>query len=191
MENTIVNANANANANANNKIKKVGTREEVFKGIALRTAGGLIKNDIIEKQFNNKTLYISKKLSEKMRLSSNIPGIFKRQPKQTMRNIQNTNANTNANINANTNANTNVNKNANTNYKLNKTSKTQKLSFKVCDNTVKTIYYPELQGIDIGELKNDLLREENEEDSQNNNIHENPKEFTIQDMPDIDISNLN
>lgn len=183
MENTIANVNANVNVNANNKIKKVGTREEVFKGIALRTAGGLIKNDIIEKQFNNKTLYISKKLSEKMRLSSNIPGIFKRQPKQTMRNIQNTNANTNANINANT--------NVNTNYKLNKNSKTQKLSFKVSDNTVKTIYYPELQGLDIGELKNDLLREENEEDSQNNNIHEKPKEFTIQDMPDIDISNLN
>ena len=33
------------------KIKKVGTREEVFKGLAARTAGGLVKNDIIEKQF--------------------------------------------------------------------------------------------------------------------------------------------
>ena len=189
MENTNVNTNANVNANVNvnSKIKKVGTREEVFKGMALKTAGGLIKNDIIAKQFNNKILYISKKLSEKMRLNSNIPGIFKRQPKQTMRNIQNTSVNTNISTIDNVNPNTNTNPNP----KLNKHSKTQKLSFKVCNNTVKTIYYPELQGLNIEELKNDLLKEENEEDNQNNDIHETPKEFTIQDMPDIDISNLN
>jgi len=170
MENNNAHGNTNTNSNGNGKIKKVGTREEVFKGMALRTAGGLIKNDIIEKQFNNKTLYISKKLSEKMRLSSNIPGLFKRQPKQTIRNIQHTSANTNSNntntSNANTNtnnsntnnsntktSNTNNNNNSNTNPKHNKNGKTQKLSFKVCDNTIKTIYYPELHGMDLEELK--------------------------------------
>ena len=50
-----------------NKNKKVGTREEVYKGIAQRTAGGLNKNDIIEKVFGTKTIYISRKLSEKMK----------------------------------------------------------------------------------------------------------------------------
>ena len=49
------------------KIKKVGTREEVFKGTAMRTAGGLKIDDIIEKRIGNRIIYISKKLSDKMK----------------------------------------------------------------------------------------------------------------------------
>ena len=45
----------------NSKVKKVGTREEVYKGLAARTAGGLKKDDIIAKQFGTKTIYISKR----------------------------------------------------------------------------------------------------------------------------------
>ena len=54
------------------KSKKVGTREEVYKGIALRTAGCLKKDDIIEKRIGNRIIYISKKLSEKMINNPNI-----------------------------------------------------------------------------------------------------------------------
>ena len=50
----------------NSKIKTVGPREEVYKGLASRTAGNLQKNDIIEKIIGNRKLYISKKISEKI-----------------------------------------------------------------------------------------------------------------------------
>ena len=49
-----------------NLSKKTGSREEVYKCIASHTAGGLCKSDIIEKQHNGKTIYISKKISEKI-----------------------------------------------------------------------------------------------------------------------------
>ena len=48
-------------------IKKIGNREEVYKGLAYRTAGGLTNTDIIEKNFNGKLIYISKKISENMK----------------------------------------------------------------------------------------------------------------------------
>ena len=80
------------------KIKKVGTREEVFKGLADRTAGGLKKDDIIEKHFSNRIIYISKKLSDRMKINIatlriNNPNYFKRFQKKTMINV-------NADVNA-------------------------------------------------------------------------------------------
>ena len=67
-----------------NKIKKIGTRQEVYKGVANRTAGGLSKNDIIEKQFGTRTLYISRKLSDKMRDNFNLHRNNPRRQKRTM-----------------------------------------------------------------------------------------------------------
>ena len=202
------------------KAKKVGTREEVFKGLAERTAGSLKKDDIIEKSIGNHKIYISKKLSDRMKLNIatlriNNPNFFKRLQKKTMVNT-NTNNNTNNNTNTNTNNNNNTNTNTNTNnasaiVKLNVTNKTnilqktnnnnksklhprtQKLAFKVKDNAFKTIYYPELQGINIKELKEELVREEAEEDlnytSQETKVQSEP--FKIEDMPDIDMNELN
>ena len=54
---------------------KIGTREQVYKGLSLRTAGGLTKNDIIEKKLGCKIIYISKKLSEKMKQN---PHVFRK-----------------------------------------------------------------------------------------------------------------
>ena len=73
----------------NSKIKTVGTREEVYKGLASRTAGNLQKNDIIEKIIGNRKLYISKKISEKMKENINIfrtnnPNFFKSMHKKTI-----------------------------------------------------------------------------------------------------------
>ena len=185
------------------KVKKVGTREEVFKGLAERTAGGLKKDDINEKHFSNRIIYISKKLSDRMKLNiaslriSN-PNFFKRLQKKTM-----VNANANANANANTNANANVNANTNDNiltklnshvqqvFKKKHNFKTQKLAFKVKENSIKTVFYPELQGMNIKELKEELVREEAEEDLGTVLPPIKHKEvFTIEDMPDIDMNEL-
>lgn len=201
------------------KIKKVGTREEVFKGLAIRTAGGLNKNDIIEKQFGTRTMYISKRLSDKMRENFNIirnnnPNHLRRQPKRTMtvRNQSEPATNTTQNTPTQTPNQTltqtpnqsaikrNPNNNSNSNVCVG--GKTHKLSFKVKENTVKNVYYPELQGMNIQELKEELAREEAEEDRGLILANTPPKKISIssssalskplniEEMPDIDISNI-
>jgi hypothetical protein len=174
-------------------MKKVGTREEVFKGNAARTAGGLKKEDIIEKQFGNKTLYISKKLSDKMRENFNIirannPNHLRnKQQKRTMvanKNTENTQPQQSAHQSINQ-----AQKAEIIEKKQQQHVKTQKLSFKVKENTVKNVYYPELNGMDIKQLKEELLREEAEED-RGISIQSPKKEFSIEEMPDIDMNSL-
>ena len=168
------------NTNTNTNTKKTGSREEVYKSIASHTAGGLYKNDIIEKQHNGKTIYISKKISEKMKEQINIirehnPNFFKKQKKtfSVPKIIKNKN-----------------------------NSKTQKLSFQINNNEVKNIYYPELKGINIKELKEELLREEAEEDEAHldgleeltnvnfNKVKKPLEPFKLDELEDIDINCL-
>ena len=185
------------------KIKKVGTREEVFKGLAERTAGSLKKDDIIEKCIGNHKIYISKKLSDRMKLNIatlriNNPNFFKRLQKKTMVNTNENTTNTNSNnasaiVKLNVTNKTNILQKNNNNNKSKLHPRTQKLAFKVKDNAFKTIYYPELQGINIKELKEELVREEAEEDlnytSQETKVQSEP--FKIEDMPYIDMNELN
>ena len=162
----------------NTNTKKTGSREEVYKSIATHTAGGLYKDDIIEKQHNGKTIYISKKISEKMKEQINVlrehnPNFFKKQKKtfSVPKIIKNKN-----------------------------NSKTQKLSFQIKNNEVKNIYYPELKGIDIKELKEELLREEAEEDAAHidgleeitniNKVKKPLEPFKLDELEDIDINCL-
>ena len=164
--------------NTNTNTKKTGSREEVYKCIASHTAGGLCKNDIIEKHHNGKTIYISKKISEKMKEQINVlrehnPNFFKKQKKtfSVPKIIKNKN-----------------------------NSKTQKLSFQIKNNEVKNIYYPELKGIDIKELKEELLREEAEEDAAHidgleeitniNKVKKPLEPFKLDELEDIDINCL-
>ena len=194
------------------KNKKVGTREDVFKGLAERTAGGLKKDDINEKHFGNKTIYISKKLSDRMKaniatLRISNPNFFKRLQKKTMvsNNIENNNIQQNTSPTVNNTISTNAKPNLHINTlhinTLHKNTlkkkihpKTLKLAFKVKDNSVKTVFYPELQGINIKELKEELVREEAEEDlgitSQSAPRQKSNEPFTIEVMPDIDINDL-
>ena len=200
-----------------NTLKKVGTREEVYKGIVSRTAGGLTKNDIIEKNFNGKLIYISKKISEKMKAQMSALQGHTQTTQPTQHNNQsNTNTNnltfqqlqdynknkkllkknkkTLAALKSNT---INITNTAHTTNLINKhKSKTQKLSFQVNNNEVKNVYYPELKGVDLKELKAELLREEQEEDfpdleeKDNNRIKKPLEPFTIDELPDIDINFL-
>ena len=179
------------------KIKIVGTREEVYKGIATRTAGGLQKNDIIEKKIGNKIMYISKKISEKMKENINIlriqnPNFLKKIQKKTIVNNQSILKQEPEKNTHNTNAhNAHNTYNMQNKIKLNTNTKTQKLSFKVSDNEIKNVFYPELKGININELKQELKEEEDEEDlglnikkTKTNNI------FKIEELPDININEL-
>jgi hypothetical protein len=196
--------------------KRIGTREEVFKGLATRTAGGLKKDDIIEKQFGSRKMYISKKLSDKMRenfniIRSNNPNHLKRIPKRTMvapKLNKNENAYANSTLadqnkvvsetNKKPNQQSNQHQHPNQhqqNYsnQRHQQAKTQKLSFKVKENTVRNVFYPELKGMDIKQLKEELVREESEEDlgiSSSSDNNQPKKEFSIEEMPDIDMASL-
>ena len=165
-----------------NKLKKVGTREEVYNCLASRTAGNLTKNDIIEKIIGSRKIYISKKLSEKM---INNPIFSKRIQKKTL--VATPNQST-------------TNQGIPNQIKKHNSTKTQKLSFKIGENAVKTIYYPELSGVNLKKLKEELLKEEAEEDlgivipkkisSSSGASGASASEFIIEELPEIDMNDL-
>lgn len=147
---------------------KIGTREQVFKGIAMKTAGGLTKNDIIEKRIGNKIIYISKKLSDKMK--NNIIQFRKIIRKKTVSlPINNT-----------------IQNNNNKKQQNSSSPKTQKIQFKEQENVAVQVYYPELKGIDINQLKQDLINEEIEEDAGVKPLSIK-KNFIIEDINNIDL----
>jgi hypothetical protein len=179
------------------KIKKVGTREEVFKGLATRTAGGLFKNDIIEKQFGTRKLYISKRLSDKMRESFNTirlnnPNHLKRLSRKIPINFNTIMGENNANTSTPVNTSVSIQSVSGSTSNSKSTSKTQKLAFKIKENAVKNVFYPELKGMNIKNLKEELEREAEEEDTGislgNSGCANQP--FVIEEMPDIDITNI-
>jgi len=190
-----------------NPLKKIGTREEVYKHIAIRTAGGLHKDDIIEKTVGSKTIYISKKLSIKMKahiLNYNNLTLKKNTQNtniQTTPNMPNTNTQTTPNTNTpNTNTQTvpiqhKIKSNNNNTNNNNNKAKTQKILFNKTQNIVKNIYYPDLEGQNLIKLKNDLLIEEAEEDKGikiSNNLNcKKPTEFVIEDINDIENIDIN
>jgi len=165
-----------------NTIKIIGTREEVYKSQAQKTIGGLTKPDILEKCNNGKTTYISKKLSDKMRLQINTirennPNFFKNKKRThcvSSIHKNSSSSNNNSSISSNTSSSSNNSSN-NTIYKNKKKSKTHKLSFEINNNKVKNIYYPELNGLNIEELKEEIRRQEEEENEEDE--FENIEEF--------------
>jgi len=167
------------------RLKRVGTREEVFKGLASRTAGGLKKDDIIAKQFGARVLYISKRLSDRMRENFQHANYFRKRVRKTLVATNNT-QNPDSINSANTNTNTNINTKNEVKLAGVPHGKTQKLSFKVNDNTVKNVYYKELQGMNLQKLKDELNQEESEEDLG----MPVAREFKIEDVPEISLDDL-
>jgi hypothetical protein len=170
------------------RMKRLGTREEVFKGLAIRTAGGLKKDDIIAKQFGTKTLYISKRLSDRMRENFQNANYFRKRIRKTLVAATNTNNPNNPN---------NPNSNIKNEIKLASAEvkaphgKTQKLSFKVNDNTVRNVYYKELKDMNLQKLKDELKQEEAEEDLGTPAIRDGGnREFKIEDVPEILLDDL-
>jgi len=160
------------------RMKRVGTREEVFKGLAARTAGGLKRDDIIAKQFGTRTLYISKRLSDRMRENFQNANSFRKRVRKTLVAPSSTSQ-----------------PNSDTRQILTGTGNTKPthsktLKFKVNDNTVRNVYYKELQGMNIQKLKDELKKEEAEEDLGMPSESQEPREFKIEDVPDISLADL-
>ena len=63
-------------------MKKIGSRKEVYLGIALKTSGGMTRDDIIKSvKEKAKKIYLSKKISSRMK--NNSPLVFYRKTKKS------------------------------------------------------------------------------------------------------------
>lgn len=140
------------------RIKKTGTREDVYLGKALKTSGGLTKEDILIKTINGKHNYISKKLSE---IAKERDMFAKYKPKRR----------TKGHV-----------------LKISQKDTSQKLtkkniSFSLNNTEYKKYYYPELDGKNI-----ERLRQENEEEEEDDeeDIH-TPSDFRIQDISELNL----
>jgi hypothetical protein len=170
-------------------IRKVGTREQVFKGLALRTSGNLVKSDIEFKIINGVEYYISKRISERMkelirksvhnrrnRKTQIVNGITKSSPDMqntSVTSIQSTIQPSSVPITqiANLTIDNSINKRPN-----NKTMKN--ISFLTEKNSVKEVFYSELTDQDIS-----ALRAEAEADD----TMRPPKEFKIETLDNVDL----
>jgi hypothetical protein len=140
------------------RIKKIGTREEVYLGKALRTSGGLTKNDLLVKIVNGKHHYISKKLSE---IAKERNMFSKYKPKRR----------TKGHV-----------------LKITQKDTSQKLtkkniSFSLNNTEYKKYYYPELAGKNIERLRQENA--EQEEDDDDEEYQHTPSDFRIQDISEL------
>lgn len=121
-------------------VKKKGTREEVYLGLAERTSGYMTKEDIIVKKTPRKTKYLSRKISERMK-------IRKKSFKFPRRKEQ-----------------------------LHTRSNNLKIKFNENQNICQEYYYDNHQ---------------NESESESDSESESKRDFTIEELDNIDFDNLN
>jgi len=143
------------------RVKKIGSREEVYNGSAFRTSGGLTKDDIILKVSNGKNYYVSKKLSaiakERDMFSKYKP---KRKTKGHVLKITS----------------------KDTSQKLTK----KNISFSLNKNECKKYYYPELAGKNIDRLRQEN-EDEDEDEDEDDELEHTPKDFKIEDISSINL----
>ena len=133
----------------------IGSRADVYEGRADRTAGGLTKSDIICKVMAGKKLYISQKVSNRMR------DLMKNKTRKPIIKSSNENASSSS---------------SNNNNQNEKTKKAVKFNLEA--NEIKQFRYEELDGQDIEQLQKEMEEEDEETSS------EQPREFTIQEIDD-------
>jgi hypothetical protein len=135
----------------------IGSRADVYEGRADKTAGGLTKTDIICKIMAGKKLYISQKISNRMR------DLMKNKTRKPI--IKQSSISNSKNISSNCISNE-------------KTKKAVKFNLEA--NEIRQFRYEELNGQDIEQLQKEMEEENDDDDTSNNQ----PKEFTIQEIDD-------
>jgi hypothetical protein len=133
--------------------KRYGNREEVYNGIARQTTGGLTKNDLIKKDVSNKTMYISVKLSKSMKEVDNLK-LYRKNKKTKAKKIPLSNSH----------------------------GKTKKISFLSDKSQVKEYYYPELKDEDLQGLREEYLKEEEDDFG-----YVKKEELSIQDIDNCNL----
>jgi hypothetical protein len=158
-------------------MKRVGSRQEVYQGVAERTSGGMRKEDIMIK--NNK--FISRKKSDRMRIMVSQDDrlqAFRSNKKTKCNNILKRQENTN-------------------NYRKTNNKRTQKkVIFHFNRNKVQEYNCPDLNYY-RGDKQDDEDDEEDDEESGEDdanskqiNFDKKPRKFKIEKITDIDIDDL-
>ena len=142
------------------RVKKVGTREEVYLGKALKTSGGLTKNDILIKVVNGKNHYVSKKLSE---IAKERDMFSKYKPKRRTKGhvLKLTSKDTSKKLTR------------------------KNISFSLDNTKYKKYYYPELVGKNIERLRQE--NEDDEDDEDEEKYTHTPSDFRIQDISELNL----
>ena len=156
-------------------IKRIGTREEVFRGVAERTSGGMRKQDIMIK--NNK--FISRKKSDRMKIM-----VSQNERFQAFRSNKKTKCNKNL-LNRN-----NGNINNSTKKPLKRTQK--KVVFHFNKNKVQEYNCPDLNYYCGDKEDEDDEEDDNEEEPNYRQISfdKKPREFKIEKIDDLNIDDL-
>lgn len=156
------------------QIKTYGTREMVYNGLALKTAGNLTKDDIDLKIINGKEYYISKKISKRMKDLIKQSAIYKR--KKTAKNVDvDAVLDDKACVNS-PGEHIGLSGDVVVGHNINKTLKN--VSFLMNKNNVKEVYYKELNEQDIEALRLEACSE---------NTMLPPKPFIIEDLDSVDL----
>ena len=154
-------------------MKRIGTREEVFRGLAERTSGGMRKQDIMIK--NNK--FISRKKLDRMKIM-----VSQNERFQTFRSNKKTKCNNIINQ---------KNKNTINRKPIKRTQK--KVVFHFNKNKVQEYNCPNL-GYYCGDEEDEEEEEEEEEEeyehSKQINFNRKPRKFKIEKINDINIDDL-
>ena len=156
-------------------MKRIGTREEVFRGVAERTSGGMRKEDIMIK--NNK--FISRKKSDRMRIM-----VAQNERFQSFRSNKKTKCNKKL-----------LNQNSENINKINKKpiKKTQKkVIFHFNKNKVQEYNCPDLNYYCGDKEDEDDDEDDNEEESNYRQISFNkkPRDFKIEKIDDLNFDDL-
>jgi hypothetical protein len=160
-------------------MKRIGTRQEVYQGLAERTSGGMRKEDIMIK--NKK--FISRKKSDRMRIM-----VAQNERFQVFHSNKKTKCNNLLNQQNNRNINNNTKKSSKRTQK--------KVIFHFNKNKVQEYNCPELNyycGDKEDEEEDDEEDEEEEEKYENSkqiNFNKKPRKFKIEKINDINIDDL-
>ena len=197
-------------------MKRIGTRKEVYLGIALKTSGGMTRNDIIKSvKEKAKQIYLSKKISSRMKYNS--PLFSYRKHKQSKKKEYELGKLNVSDLKEKLIRERKLQRlkrrklksqKSHTYLKEKKKHKSKKLSFALNKNKTKEFYCSKLNNDNDNEdddEQNNIFsttsfngyeRDNEEDEYNNNNINNNKnnlkekKEFKIEEPPDINLDEL-
>uniref|UniRef100_A0A6C0EFE8 Uncharacterized protein n=1 Tax=viral metagenome TaxID=1070528 RepID=A0A6C0EFE8_9ZZZZ len=181
-------------------MKKIGSRKEVYLGIALKTSGGMTRDDIIKSVKDKaKNIYLSKKISSRMK--NNNPLVLYRKHKKSKKKGYELGQLNVSDLKEKLIRERQLHRIKRRKLKSLKSKrdlkirhKSKKLSFALNKNKTKEFYCPSLNREDdmfSTSSLNGYERDNEDEDTENDNYNQNQKsEFKIEEPPDINLDEL-
>lgn len=180
-------------------MKKIGTRKEVYTGVALKTSGGMTRDDII-KSLNQKAkkIYLSKKISSRMKDNSPLVSYRKnKQSKKKEKNLEKLNVSDIRDMLMRERKLQRIKRRklkslkSQNDVKEDTKNKSKKLSFALNKNKTKEYYCSNLNNENFSSYMNDMNDMNGyERDDEDDNYQSIRREFKIEEPPDIKLEDL-